>query len=212
MGRLPWRARERGRRAAALVAQRPAAAALLPGAQAPRRPAPAALRDRRRNRDRYRRSDRLRRYADAPPPGREPHQQARGRDPGAVHRLRRARLGWVGGVAGAVRGPAHRARARCGSLRPVSVGCGSRKRHVLARGARAPRARRRRREAARSARRPGRSRVGRQGQARPDSRLRRRRSALEDEAHEDRNAPARALRRRRRDQLRRVGGRCGREA
>ena len=36
VGRLPRRARERGRRAAALVAERPAAAALLPGAAAAR--------------------------------------------------------------------------------------------------------------------------------------------------------------------------------
>ena len=93
MGRVPRRARERGRRAAALVAQRPAAAALLPGAPAARRAAAAPLGARRRDRDRYRRSDRLRRDADAPPPGREPHPQALGRDPGAVHRLRRARLG-----------------------------------------------------------------------------------------------------------------------
>ena len=93
VGRIPRRARERRRRAAALVAQRPAAAALLPGAPAARRAPAAALRDRRRNRDRYRRSDRLRRDADAPAPGREPHPQALGRDPGAVHRLRRARSG-----------------------------------------------------------------------------------------------------------------------
>ena len=81
------------RRAAPLVAQRPAAAALLPGAPAARRAPAAPLGARRRDRDRQRRRDRLRRDADAAAPRREPHPQALRRDPGAVRRLRRARLG-----------------------------------------------------------------------------------------------------------------------
>ena len=92
-GRVPRRARERRRRAAAVVAQRPAAPALLPGAPPLGELLPPRSRHRWRNRDRYRRSDRLRRDADPPPSRGEPHPQALGRDPGAVHRLRRARSG-----------------------------------------------------------------------------------------------------------------------
>src|SRR5690348_4510769 len=54
VGRLPRRARERRARARALVAQRAAVAALLPRAPSARRPAAAALRARRGDRDRAR--------------------------------------------------------------------------------------------------------------------------------------------------------------
>src|SRR5215217_717758 len=69
VGRLSGRARERRRRARALVAQGAAAAPLLPGAPPAGRLAPAALRARRRDRDRARRHARLRLDADAAAPG-----------------------------------------------------------------------------------------------------------------------------------------------
>ena len=75
MGRVPRRARERRRRAGALVAERAAAAALLPRARAPRRAAAAPLRPGRRDRDRPGRRARLRLDADAAPPGREPRRK-----------------------------------------------------------------------------------------------------------------------------------------
>ena len=83
VGRLPRRPGERRRRARALVAQRTAAAALLPGAASARRSAPAPLRPRRRDRDLARRRAGLRLDADAAPPGRVAHSQAVGRDSGA---------------------------------------------------------------------------------------------------------------------------------
>src|SRR5207244_9916401 len=55
VGRLPRRARERRRRARAVEPERAAAPPLLPRAQAARRAPPAALRARRRDRDRARR-------------------------------------------------------------------------------------------------------------------------------------------------------------
>ena len=81
VGRLPGPARERVRRAAPVVAERAAAAPLLPRARAARRAAPAALVPRRRDRDRARRRARLRRDADEAPPRREPRAQALGGDP-----------------------------------------------------------------------------------------------------------------------------------
>src|SRR5207247_9988243 len=65
VGRLPRRARERRRRGRPLVAERPAAASLLPGAAPARREAAAPLRSRRRDRDRPSRRARLRFDADA---------------------------------------------------------------------------------------------------------------------------------------------------
>ena len=109
VGRLPRRARERRRRARALVAERAAAAALLPRAAPARRAAAAPLRARRRDRDRPRRRARLRLDADAAAPGREPHPQALRRDPGEVHRLRRAALGRRAGA----RRPLEERRASC---------------------------------------------------------------------------------------------------
>ena len=53
---------------------------------------PPPLGDRRRDRHRARWRPRLRRDADAPPPGREPRQPALRRDPRTFHRLRRPRL------------------------------------------------------------------------------------------------------------------------
>ena len=104
----------------ALVAERQAAAPLLPGAAASRRAAAVQLGARRRDRDRDRRRRRLRRHADPPPPGREPHQPARRRDPGTVHRLRRARLEGEAAVAEAARRPALVPRTRGGGVRPVA--------------------------------------------------------------------------------------------
>ena len=92
VGRLPRPARERNRRASPLVAQRAPAAALLPRAAPAREAAPATLGSRRRDRHRARRRPRLRRDADAAPSGREPRQQAVGRDSRALHRVRRPRL------------------------------------------------------------------------------------------------------------------------
>ena len=184
MGRIPRRARERRRRAAALVAQRTAAAALLPGAPAARRAAAAALRDRRRDRDRHRRSDRLRRDADAPPSRREPHPQALGRDPGAVRRLRRARCGRATAIwqqpfaerrarARARRGA--RSRSPRPSPTPSSATAWLDELELLGLdGVVAKRL-----DRAGRARRP---RRGRQGEAGAHGRLRRRRRALEVEA------------------------------
>ena len=67
VGRVPRRARERRRRARALVAEGAPAAPLLPRAAAARRPPPSPLRARRRDRHRAGRRPRLRRDADAPP-------------------------------------------------------------------------------------------------------------------------------------------------
>ncbi len=89
MGRLPLHrlpGRIRGR---AGQPQREAPHPVLPGAG--RRPAPGAarpVRGRRRDRRRHRRRPRLRRPAAADPPGRVPHQQAGGRDPLTLRRLR----------------------------------------------------------------------------------------------------------------------------
>src|SRR4051794_18195578 len=69
VGRVPRRARERRRRAGALVAQGAALAALLPRVATARRAAPGALGARRRDRDCPRRRARLRLDADAAPPG-----------------------------------------------------------------------------------------------------------------------------------------------
>src|SRR5581483_3519063 len=112
VGRLPRRARERRRRARALEPERPAAPPVLPGAAAARRAAAAALGARRRDRDRAGGAARLRRDADAPAPGREPHPQALGRDPGAARRLRPPALGRGGRARAAAGGAARRARAR----------------------------------------------------------------------------------------------------
>ena len=100
-----------GRRARALVAERAAAASLLPRAAAARRADAAALGARRRDRDRARGRARLRRDADAAPPGRVAHPQAVGRDPGRVRRLRPAALGRRARLAAAARGAPRRARA-----------------------------------------------------------------------------------------------------
>ena len=53
---------------------------------------------------------RLRRHADAAPPGGEPRAQALGRDPRDVRRLRPSRLGRRAALAGAARGAPRRAR------------------------------------------------------------------------------------------------------
>ena len=110
VGRLPRRARERQRRARALVAQRPPAAALLPGAARGRRRAASPLRARRRDRDRARRRARLRRDADAAPSRREPRAQALRRDPGDVRRVRPAALEGQADAREADREAARRAR------------------------------------------------------------------------------------------------------
>ena len=112
VGRLPRRARERRRRARALVAQRAAAAALLPGAAAARRAAAAAFGARRRDRDRRRRRARLRRDADAAPPGRVADPEAVGGDPGASTSSSTCCSGTA---------------SRCGSCRSRSGGAGSRR-------------------------------------------------------------------------------------
>ena len=101
-----------GRRARPLVAQRAAAAALLPGAAPARRAAAAALGARRRDRDRARRRARLRRDADAAPSGGVADPEALRGDPRRVRRLRRAGLGRRAGLEAAARGAA---RARRGA-------------------------------------------------------------------------------------------------
>src|SRR5579864_1448278 len=111
VGRLSRRARERGQGARALVAERAAAASLLPRAAPARRAAAAALCARRRDRDRARRRARLRLDADATASGRVADPAALGGDPGAVRRLRRAALGRRAGVETAAGGAAGGARA-----------------------------------------------------------------------------------------------------
>jgi ATP-dependent DNA ligase len=69
VGRLPRPARERLRRASSLVAERPPAPALLPGAPSAGRAPPSPLRARRGDRHLAAGRDRLRRHADAPAPG-----------------------------------------------------------------------------------------------------------------------------------------------
>ena len=96
---------------AALVTERAAAPPLLPRARAARRRPPAALGDRRRDRDRPGRRPRLRRDADPAASGGEPRAQALGRDPGPLHRLRPPRVGRRRALAGAARG-APRRRSR----------------------------------------------------------------------------------------------------
>src|SRR5581483_6753352 len=90
---------------------RAAAAPLLPGAAPARRETPAPFGARRRDRDRARRPPRLRRDADAAPPGGEPRPQARPRDPRPVRRLRRPALGGRAGARAAAREAPRRARA-----------------------------------------------------------------------------------------------------
>src|ERR671931_40267 len=111
MGRLPWRAGERRRRARTLVTQRATAAALLPGAASARGAAAAALGARRRDRHRARRGARLRLDAAAPASRRVARPQAFVRDPGGVHRVRRAVVGQATGARAAARGAAREAEA-----------------------------------------------------------------------------------------------------
>ena len=193
-----------------MVAQRTTPAAVLPGASAARRSPASALGRRRRDRDRRRRSDRLRRDADETASRRESHPEAVRRDPGAVRRLRRARVEGRRDLAATVRRAPRRAGARRGRIHALPFGLGSGRRHGMAARARGARPRRSRRQAARPSRRARRARRGRQGQAGADSRLRRRRRPLEVEARSDRDASPRSLRRRGRDRLRRLC-RCGGE-
>src|SRR3954471_6832827 len=151
VGRVPRRARERGQGAFALVAQRPAAAPLLPGAAAARRASAAEERAGRRGRDRARRRNRLRLDADAPAPGRIADPQALGRDPRRVRRLRRPVVGWGAGLAAAARRAAARARARCRRLPALTHRDRPRRGAGVARPVRVARPRRRRRQAARLA-------------------------------------------------------------
>src|SRR4029450_13133930 len=69
VGRVPRRAGEPRRRAAAVVAQRATAAALLPGARGGRREAPAGVRARRRDHRRPEGAARVRPGPDAAPSG-----------------------------------------------------------------------------------------------------------------------------------------------
>src|SRR5262245_34004713 len=92
VGRLPRRAREPRRRPAALVAQRPPAAAVLPGAGGGRCEAATGLRARRRDHHRAEGAARVRPAPAAAACGREPAQAALGGDTGRVRRLRPARL------------------------------------------------------------------------------------------------------------------------
>ena len=121
VGRLPGSPRERVRRAAPVVAERAAAAPLLPRARAARRAAPAAFLPRRRDRDRAGRRARLRRDADEAPPRREPRAEALGGDPRDLRRLRRARLGRRRALAGGARLAAVEAGGAGARLRPVPL-------------------------------------------------------------------------------------------
>ncbi len=194
VGRLPGPARERLGGAAPVVPQRAAAASLLPRARGPRRPPAGTVLPRRRDRDRAGRRPRLRRDADEAPSRREPRAQAVGGDPCELRRLRRARLGRRRALAGTVgRAPKH-ARGARGRLPALAVharpGRGARVALVV----RGDRARRRDRQAARRALPRGRAHGGREGEAREDGRLRRRRPALEGRRRPaDRDAPARPV-------------------
>ena len=144
-----------------------------------RRAAPAPLRPRRRDRDRPRRRARLRLDADAAPPGREPRPEARGRDPGDLHRLRPAALGRRASARAPARGAARRAAAPRRGLLDLAGDHGARRRDGLARPVRGDRPRRRRRQAARAAVPAGLTRGRRQGEGAQDRGLRRHRRALE---------------------------------
>ena len=204
MGRLPRRARERRRRARPLVAEGAPAAPLLPGAAAARRAAAAALRARRRDRDRARRRARLRADADAAAPRREPGQQAVGRDPRGVHRVRRAALEGQARPRAAAREAPQGAREAREGLPAVAGDDRPRPGARLARHVRGRRARRRDRKAARPPVPPRLARGRDEGQAVQDRGLRRRRRALEVEADAPRDAAPRPVPRRRRARLRRA--------
>ena len=204
VGRLPRDPRERRRRACALVAQRAAAASLLPGARAAREAASAPLRARRRDRDLEEGPARLRLDAAPAPPGREPDPEALGRDPGAVHRLRHPALEGREDSRAAAREAAQGARAEGEAVPALAVQPRPGGRGALARPARGGRAGRRRREAARLALPARLARRRRQGQEVQDGRLRDRRVPLQREGGgADLDAPPRALRQRRRARLRR---------
>src|SRR5947207_225427 len=183
--------------AAAVVAKRAAVAALLPGARRGRRIAPAGLGARRRDRDPAEGAARLRRFADAVAPGREPGPQAVGGDPVGVRRVRPAGLERRARVEG---GPAEAApgdRAQGEAIPPLAGLTRAEAGREVARAARPGRARRGRGETvgrplpARLARRRG------QGEAVQDGGLRDRRIPLERQGRRTNlHALARALRRR----------------
>ena len=210
MGRLPRPPRERQRRAAAVVAERAPAPSLLPGAARAREAPAGAVGARRRDRDRARRRPRLRRDADEAPPRREPRQQALGRDPRPLHRLRHARVEGTGDLGRpAVEAPLA-PRAQREALRAVSGRRRSARRHSAGSIASRRSGSTASSRSVETALPPGFARRRRQGEAGEDGRLRRRRRALEGEARAHRDAPARPLPRRRRARLRRVGrGRAG---
>src|SRR5204863_7905118 len=105
------RPRESRRWAAALVAQRPAALALLPGAFGRWGVAAARVGPGRRDHHRAEGCARVRRASASAAPGREPDPAAGGGDPRRVRRLRPARLEGCAGLEGAAREASARARA-----------------------------------------------------------------------------------------------------
>ena len=119
VGRLPRRAREPRRRAAALVAQRPAAAALLPGARGGRGAPASRVGARRRDHHLARGPARVRPAAAAAPSRGEPDQAALGRDPGGLRRLRPARLEREADPQAAAGEAAARARAESEEVPPL---------------------------------------------------------------------------------------------
>ena len=183
VGRLPRDPRERVRRAPPLVVETHGrCCATSPSCEPLGEAATAALGARRRDRDRAGRRPRLRRDADASPPRREPRiNRLAGEIPAALRRVRRPRLERRGDHgASRSRSGAQGARAEGQALRPLPCHARPRRGARVARPLRGDRARRRRsRSASTLPYLAGLARGRRQGEAREDRRLRRRRPALE---------------------------------